>query len=341
MIKIFETHELLGVVKTLHDPVLYWLNLLFPRALNSNAEHIDFDTVSKGRRLAPFVAPNIQGRVMRHEGYNTKKFKPAYVKPKDVVDPNRVLKRLAGEAIGGTLTPHQRHAAIVADILNDHKNMHKRRQEWMAAQAVINGSVVVKGEDYPEVTVDFGRHADQSKTLTAARRWSLDTSTPLADLDEWLTETQQRSGFAPTRVTMGTLAWKYFIAHEDVKKALDTRRGSRSTMETAVGDGQPAQYKGTIGASLEVWVYSDVYEDDNGDLQNFLNPETIVLSSGGMEGVRCFGAIMDAKAGWQSMEMFAKMWENEDPSVIYLLTQSAPLMVPTRPDAIMVVKVNG
>ena len=56
-------------------------------------------------------------------------------------------------------------------------------------------------------------------------------------------------------------------------------------------------------------------------------------------GVRGFGAIRDKRAGLQALEVFSKMWEEEDPSVEYLMSQSAPLMVPRNPNATFKIKV--
>jgi len=58
-----------------------------------------------------------------------------------------------------------------------------------------------------------------------------------------------------------------------------------------------------------------------------------------MDGVRCFGAIRDKKAGYQALEFFMKNWEIEDPSHEYIMSQSAPLMVPKEPNATYSIKV--
>ena len=59
---ILETHELAGVIRTFPPMSSYWLDLCFPNVHFSNTEYIDFDIVDKARRLAPFVAPNVQGQ---------------------------------------------------------------------------------------------------------------------------------------------------------------------------------------------------------------------------------------------------------------------------------------
>ena len=340
--EIVETHDLIGVVNTFHPVPDYWLSLCFPREHFSDSEFIDFDLVDKGRRLAPFVAPNVQGQPMVQRGQSIRKFKPAYIKPKDPVDPARLLQRMAGERLGGEMSPKQREDAIIADILKDHRDGIWRRKEWMAARAIIDGSVIIQGENYPRVQVGFGRNASHTKNLTGTSRWSQSTSTPLDDIDNWMTEVHQRTGSIVTRITMGLAAWRSFYRHADVKLMLETRRGSVNALETGPGNGQAAQYRGTLTSNgLEVWTYNDIYEDNNGATVQFMSTDDVVLTSPAVQGVRAYGAIMDRKANWMATPIFPKMWEQEDPSGLFLMTQSAPLMIPMRPDATLKATVNN
>lgn len=344
-IGIYETADLVKVVRTVKAPTSYWLDLLYHTVVTFQSKEIDFDYVDKNRRLAPFVAPTAQGVPLAQQGYLTRRFTPAYIKPKDPVDPARLMHRAAGEALMGEMSLQQREDLIVADILENHRFAIERRWEWMAAEAVINGSVTVSGPDYPTMSVSFGRDASLTKNLTGAARWGgAGTSSPdtaLSDIETWMQTVHRLSGYTPTRITMGINAWDAFKKQTSVKEMLDTRRGSRNQIETGPGAGLPWQYRGSLDSAggLEIYTYNDIYEDDSGNSANFLDQDTVVLTSPAVEGVRAFGAIMDRKAGWAASAMFPKMWEQEDPSALYLMTQSAPLMIPTRPNAALVAKV--
>ena len=341
MFDILETHELAGVIETFPPMSSYWLDLCFPRAHFSESEYIDFDIVDKARRLAPFVAPNVQGQPMLARRESTRKFKPAYLKPKDALDPARNFRRRAGEGIGGTLTPAERSDAIIADTLLDHSEMIDRRLEWMACEAVVNGMVTVAGENYPSVTVGFGRNAANTKALTGTARWSQSaTATPITDIKGWANEMLHRSGRRLKRVTLTPGAETAFFAAQETQDILETRRGSLATAERANASGEVAYKVMDIPGGVEVWVYNDVYEDNSGVEQPFVQDGLVVLT-GEVEGVRAFGAIMDNKANWKPMSKFPKMWEQEDPSGIFVMTQSAPLMIPGRPDATMTIDVLG
>ena len=41
-----------------------------------------------------------------------------------------------------------------------------------------------------------------------------------------------------------------------------------------------------LGASLEVWVYNDIYEDDSGAKQNIMPSDAVVLTCVDIDGTR-------------------------------------------------------
>jgi hypothetical protein len=327
--ELYETHEMIGVIERLPPLTTYWLDLCFPGLVASDSEFIDFDLVDKGRRLAPFVAPTVQGVPMVAQGYSTRKFKPAYIKPKDTFNPTRVLQRRAGEPFGGTQSPQQRRDAILADILDEHRKGIVRRWEWMACRAAVDGSITIAGDNYPTVNLSFGRNASNTKVLVGTALWSDTTnSNPLADIESWNQEMFDRCGSGIDRITFTPTAWT------------ETRRGSENAIETGPGKAAPFQYRGQLkSAAIDLYVYNDKYEDNQGASQSFLTAGDIVLTSNAVDGVRAFGAIMDDDANYKSMPIYPKMFKVPDPSGVFVMSQSAPLMIPRRPDATMKITV--
>jgi hypothetical protein len=336
----YDTHELLSVVRRVIPPNLFWLNLCFNSEVLFDSEYIDFDIVDKGRRLAPFVSPMAQGKPMRQAGYTTRRFKPAYIKPKDNVDPRRLIKRTPGEAFGGDLSMEARRNAAIADITVTQRDMILRRLEWMAAAAILDDQVVISGEDYPSVTVTFGRPANQTLALLTTDAWD-DTGKldVLDDLDDWMLRVQRASGYAPTMAIFGLDAYSVFRNKTQVKDEMNTTRRASDVGITAIGNGEAVQYRGTVGP-LEIYTYAEIYEDNAGATVDMMDSESLVLlNPGGLEGVRCFGAILDAKAGYRPASIWPKNFYSEDPPAEFVMSQSAPLMVPKRPAAAMRVKV--
>ena len=337
----YSTHDMLSVIRHFPKPSTFWLNLAFKQQVNFQSQYIDFDKISKGRKIAPFVAPTVAGKPMRSEGFNTTRFAPAYIKPLHPVDPERLITRQAGEAYTGNQSLMGRRNAIVGDILNEQREMIVRRWELMAAQAVMNGSITVEGEDYPTQNVDFGRDPNNTVTLTGTDVWT-DTanSKPIKNLESWSIAMARNAGYSVTDWVMGVDAWESFIEHPDTEKKLNTDIKNSSQMLFDLGinqadeNGAIVQFKGVLASGVRVWVYSDIYEDEDGAVVEIMDPKAVVgVNPAGVEGVRCFGAIMDVNAGYQSLDIFPKNWANDNPSVEYVMSQSAPLMVPRRPNA--------
>lgn len=346
---VLDTSTLLEVQRVQKTPTSFWLEKCFPKQINFTTEYIAFDRVNEDfRRLAPFVAPNVQGKVMAQEGSDMLNFKPAYVKPKHIVEPDAVLVRKPGEALGsGSLTPAQRRDATVADLLARHKTMHAMTREWMAAKAIIDGKVTIEGENYPKVTVDFRRDASLTILLAGAAKWDQGTATPLNDIKAARIAANAKSGAVIRDIVFGANAWKLFSDNTDVQALLSTQtRGSDSDFTKMVdGFEDSVEYLGQLsginGSGLiRMWLYSGKYRDEAGVLQDIMDTNTVVgVDFAAVQGHRCFGAIRDGKAGFQPLDMFPKMWEDEDPWAEYLMTQSAPLMVPAQPNATFSMKV--
>lgn len=323
----------------LAPPDGFWLRF-YPRIVASTAETIMFDQLPvRDRRLAPFVAPNVQGRVMRQRGRPMAAFKPAYVKPKHEVDPARAIPRRPGEPLLGNLTLEQRFNLIIADCLREERESIERRWDWMACQAAVYGYVDVYGEDYPKVRVDFHRDPALTIVLSGASAWSADTAQPMEDINLGRTTAFAKGGSSVNNIIFGLTAWGNFTKRVNLKELMSRdNAGSNSNVNTTgLQDGSPFEYQGRIsgpnGAGfIDLWTYSNEYEDDDGVMQPYMDARDVVGIGNNFQGVRAFGAIKDRRS-LQAVPMFPKVWDaNEDPSGTFTMTQSAPLMVPGNPN---------
>jgi hypothetical protein len=220
----------------------------------------------------------------------------------------------------------------------------ERRWDWMACRAIVDGKVVIAGDDYPTVTVDFGRDPTLTTQLSGTARWSQTaTANPLGDLAT-LNNASFTLGNAPiTDLVFGTTAWGNFVKNQDVKDLLTAfSRASTSTFPTIpLIQNSNYQSMGQItspGGTFNLWRYSNWYSDVNtstGALttMQFLDPTVVVGMGPALDGVALFGAILDVDAGFRAeATIFPKMWSEKDPSVVYTMSQSAPLFAPTNPN---------
>lgn len=334
---IYGTTTLNRVVESLRPPSSFLLDVFFPEVQRHETEEIHFDIDDDKPRLAPFVHPLVEGKVVQSKGFRTDTFKPAYTKDKRVHRPDRAFRRAIGEQIGGNLSPQQRAALNLRRDLEDQLSNLIRRQTVMAAQALRTGSITVVGDQYPEKVVNFGRAAGLTKALTTTARWGETNVSPVADMQAWLDEIQDTSGATPNVVVMDTKAWGLFRVDPSFKDSIELRRGGASQAETGLlvpSRALRARWVANSG-DVQIWVYNETFIDPaDGQTKRVLPDHTVLIAdTESLEGVRAYGAIMDEGAGLQARDFFSKSWLVEDPAVRYLMMQSAPLPVPYRPNA--------
>lgn len=336
----YDTATLLAVMREVEPVQNYWLGF-FPNQVNFDTEYVDFSQINESRQIAPLVVPTAQGKPIYAAAEKALRVKPAYVKPKDAVSATRLIKRVAGfgELATGAapMSPGQRYNAIIADILAFHRKAIERRWEWMSGQAIQFGSVTLESDDYPKTIIDFERAAGHTIVLGGGSRWGDVGVSILDNITAWRELTRKaRFGGISNRLTVGTEAWAKMVDDVEIRELLgmDLRPYNNGLqLNLGVREGLEVEYVGKINGTLEVWVYSDYYEDTAGAVVPFMSPKDVILSGPAINGYRCFGAIQDIEANLQPLEIFPKMWNEKDPSVTFVMSQSAPLMVPMNTNA--------
>jgi hypothetical protein len=333
---IYSSGQLIRTLDSLENqPITFFRDRWFPLESQSTDEKVYFDVLDKKRRLAPYVSPIFQGKIMEHRGFATRTFTPPYVKPKHVINPNDQFRRRAGEPLMGSMAPADRFAAQVATSLMEEDEAITMLEEVQASEALRKGQVTVTGDGYGTVVLSFGRDVTLTVALSGGDRWSETGVDPLANLEAWGLLLRQKSGGAIARdVVMGTDAWAAFKAKllaDHLKSLFDSLRGSESRIELGPRVAEKVKYEGQIG-DFRFWTYSDVYQDEDGNEVEIMPPKEVVLLSGSIEGTRAYAAIRDVRE-MRPVRRYPKMWIEEDPPVEYLMTQASFLMVPLRPNA--------
>lgn len=348
---LYSTDELLPMVESLFVPGNFLTKAFFPNVMEFETQQVHFDRVLADRRLAPFVSPLSPGKIQQPRGYQVETFVPAYVKPKNQVTGAEVLTRLPGEPLTGAMSPGERRDRIMLQRMFDHRQQIERRLEWMASSILRTGAVTIVGDDYPSTLVNFNRTGSLTKTLTTTARWGEDGVEPFDNVETWMGEVSAASGAAVNIVVMDSLAWNLFIAGDpaittkDSKalRSLDRQKGQTAALNLGLTPQLPGSpvYKGMIG-DVEFYVYNDKYEaDGTGTVTSLVPDYTVIMGSqGGVEGTQMFGAILDPMNDYGAARYFPKNWIEQDPAGEFVMTQSAPLLVPKRADATLAATVR-
>ncbi len=332
MIDLFDRRTMLRALEQSNPPKTFLLDTFFPTIQQSDTDTVDIDIIKGKRKLAPFVAPMHEGKVIVNEGFETFTFKPPYIKAKKVTTAMDILKRSAGNTIyQNELSPMQKAAQKVGADLRELQEMITRREEWMAALALTTGKIHVQGEGINQV-IDFQMPKDHKIELPTGKKWSDPNSDPISDLRRWQTKVVQDSGLVPRIAVLGREALNALLEHKKMQKILDNLRMNVGHIDPkALPNG--AKYWGCI-EDIDLYSYNEWYLDDAGKEQPMIPENMIILGADNARTARHYGAIHDLDAT-AAVRYFPKSWAQEDPSVRFVMLQSAPLVIPHQIDAFM------
>ena len=355
--ELWETNNFLGVYRDVKFDSLYWTQW-FQNEILSTDEYIDFEKMPiRSRKLAPFVLPLGRGRSVYDDTATAMRFKPAYAKLEDQIDPLMPLTRRVG--IDGNasqpmpnLSPAQRLTLIRAAITGSHVDAMNRTFNYMAAVALRDGKITLSGKDYPTTFVDFQRAANHTITLGAGERFG-ETDVSILDFFQLVIDRMTNADFGavPVRATMGGAVWNVmrksaeFLAYLDV----NLKQNGNVTIERSLVGGDPIFKVGELmvgggsGQTIELWVDNSTYvHPETGVVTRYIAAHQILFTgtAQAVNGYQAFGRIIDRAANWEPMRMFPKNWlSSGDVEVEYITHKSAPLFVPINPNATLLANV--
>lgn len=340
MANIYDTNVLVQVVPNLKTAQNWLLDRFFPNIVTSDSEFVSIDVDVGKRRMAPFVSPLVEGKLVEGRRIQTNQFKPAYIKDKRAPDLRRPVRRQIGERIGGELTGAEREMFNLQFEMADQIDMLNRRLEWMAASALLSGSVTITGDGFPTQVVDFGRDAALTVSLAGANKWGQTGIVPSNDIETWTTLVLQKSGAVVTDLVFTNKSWAQFKQDPVIKNAIwyPGNGGTGNSVELGTQVARGAVYKGRWG-QYDLWLYNDWYVDDNNVEQPMLPDGTVILCGPDMMGTRAFGQILDPDFNYGPLPYAPKSWVEKDPAQRIILMQSAPIVIPSRVNAAMAVTV--
>lgn len=325
----------------------HWLDMFFPNTFVSTQEEIAFSKLNASRKIAPFMLPNEPGKpIYRREGERIESFKPAYTKPKDAVRPSEFIALSPGEIVKreSLMSPQARYNREVNRIVLFHRNSIMRLWDFMAARSILNGALTINYGNGVAPIIDFGRDAGHTITLGGGARWG-DVGVNIFNLIQTWVDTVANAEFggSATDVILGASAAVPFMADVEsgsLKGKLSTEfRGSE---DVAINRGiirtdplNPFTWLGRLSNGLDVWRYAgpaSKFQNNDGSFTDIMDPRDVVVASRAVDGIKAYGAILDNAANLEVADIFTKMWDQEDPSARFIMSQSAPLTIPVNPN---------
>lgn len=295
---------------------------------------IEFDFRRGRRKMAPFVAPLIGGKLMERQGFETRFFRAPRIAPVRALRTPDLEARLPGETVYSQRSPADRAAELLADDAIFCDEAISRREEWMCRNVLVNGKITVTADTGYQMVIDF----TESSAGTAnnhdvpAVKWDQAASDPLADLEAGRLNTIKASGISPNVALMGTNAASVFIRNAKVSALLDKQRFEIAQIQPVIVDQAVVRIGRVPG--MEIYSYSEYFEDDAGTLFPMLPDNFVMLLSTNTQNKIVYGAftqLEDAKAKrfvtYQQDRIPFVYGDEEGGALFYRLT-SCPLPMP-------------
>jgi hypothetical protein len=297
---------------------------------------IEFDFRRGRRKMAPFVAPLVGGKVMERQGFETRFFKAPRIAPVRALRTPDLEPRLIGETVYSGRTEADRAADLIAEDSIFLDDSITRREEWMCREVLINGKITVTAENGYQQVINFLEYglpaANVSNHFPITTKWDQAASDPLLDLQNARLETIKRSGIAPNVALFGTNAAAVFTRNATVKELLDNRRFELGLVAPTIQSDSVVRFGSVPG--LELYSYAEYFEDDAGTLFPMLPPDLVMLISTSVQNKIVYGAftqLEDAKAKrfvtYQTSRIPFVYGDEEGGALFYRLT-SCPLPMP-------------
>lgn len=335
-VSIYEPRTMGRVVQKLPPVRTFFRSTFFRNEETFVTKNVDVDFKKGSRKVAPFVSRLIGGKIVPNTGYETKTYTPPLVAPEKVTTIDSLLERSPGENMFSGRTPAERAVLKMSEDFVELREQITRREELMCAQAIFTGQIPVIGDGVNEV-IDF-HFTNKEKITTAAKKWTADSSDPIADLKRWH-ETVQKTGFTNCDIcVMGSDVANAFVNNAKVKDLLDVKNYALAVI-------QPKQlpngttYIGTIHElGLDIYKYNEWYLDDwtNPDAPEdkpLVPADSLALLSTSANYSMYYGAITlidEATGVFRTVEgkYVPDTWAKRKPARRFLSLSSAPLCVP-------------
>ena len=305
------TAVLLAAYKEQKAPNNFLHSRYFPDGTTFTTSQVLVEYKDGNQKLAPFVAPEIGGKVVKRQGYTAQAYQPAFIAPKRPLTIDDLTQKGFGEALYGNLTPEERAIQITTDDLTDMDSMITRTIEQMGAQVFQENAITMKhyGDDnalYETKNIAFFTETKNPAIYTPATAWTEADVDILGDIAAMAKELTKR-GLPAVDVILGTAAADAILNNEKILKLLDTRNVNIGAIDPTENFPE-AVFLGVInckGHKLNLIEYSATYEAEDGSVKPYIDPNIAIVTAPNC-GVTNYGAITQIDFGSAGFTTYAE-----------------------------------
>lgn len=313
-IDIFDTYYMLGSVQEIVPSQTFFLSRYFPTGAGDifKADKVLVEYRDGDRRLAPFVVPRVGDFPIARRGYEVKEYQPPDIRPSRLLTLDDLQKRGFGEAILSNSTQAQRAQALLLQDLSELDARITRREEWMAAQCMVNNGYVMQA--YIDNLVDteawdiyfYDVALPNPATYVVPNAWDAAQGDFFGDVSNMCAMLADR-GLPAADLVVSSDVGQIILGLPAVTARLDNRRmefGSIAPKNLAPG----VTWLGKLnfnGFDLDIFSVYETYVDDAGLVQPYFPAKSAMVTAPGC-GHMMYGQITQIEPDEQYHTFAAK-----------------------------------
>lgn len=290
-IDFFDTYYMAGMVQEIVPTMTFFRDRYFPTDAGTDifaADKVLVEYRDGDRRLAPFVVPRAGDIPIGRKGYEIKEFQPPHILPSRLLSIDDLRQRGFGEALYAQSTQAERARALQMQDLSDLDRRITRREEWMAAQTMINNgctmTAYIDNSTVGEVNDVFFYDVTGSNPAlyTVDDEWDDTTGDFWGDVEAMCGLLADR-GLPVTDLVVGSTVGQYILSNEIAAKRLDNRKmefGNFAPKILAPG----VTWLGRLnfgGFELDIFSVRETYVDDAGVTQRLFPEKSAMVTAPG------------------------------------------------------------
>lgn len=304
---IHSTTFMMQAIASYNEPFTFLRDVFFPNIQTFTTEKAIVDIEKGGKKMAPLVAPYVNGSLDKRGGYVTKEITTPKIAPFRKLTGDDLRKRTPGESLVSNKSAAQRAQEYLAKDLTDLDKQIIYSEEYMASKVMLGSSVDIDEVDEAgnvagKFNIDYG--FTNAISVPSSKKWSGTTINPIEQIEDWVEEKLlQNSAYTPDIVVLDPNAAKAFLSNTFVKEVID-RRAHAGNLGEPTYKGRGATFLGIFTKfGLEVYSYSNIVDQGSGTPTQLLPSGTAIVAASGL-GTMNYGAVnqLEEGKGWLTYE---------------------------------------
>lgn len=349
---IRETYKLVKTVKKMYPVVQFLKDRYFPDGPVYYSEKALIEFKKKGRKIAPFVVPLVNGIVMEKDGYRTDVVDAPYIAPKRVITAKELEQKAFGESPESGRSPEQRENELESEFIDDNRISILRRHEKMCADILLTGQVIMKhyataedaakGENYDFKYLRFYEGEFKNKYKFTKKFKDMTTAEKIQEFYKMATVLRKR-GVRATDIVMTSDVSMLLMSDKDFLEFYNKAKVNIGEINpTELPDGVVSNGSINInGVVMTLFTYDEIYEDLDGEEKEILPAGTIAFLQPNMGTTVYAQVTFYTKDGFKSYaeKIVPRLVGDEKSNMAEVQAFSRPVMYPDDMDGWLVANI--